>query len=85
MASSAKKKNMTPKVYKQLESSPSVTVSVLKLMMRPASLYEKTRSVVEQNFLDIEALLRFGQPKMVVRRTSGLQDFSLILTLSRMQ
>ena len=37
---------MTPKVYIQLECSLLVTISLFKLMMRPESLYEKTRSVV---------------------------------------
>ena len=36
---------MTLKVYKHLKGGLLVTISLLKLMMRPKSLYEKTRSV----------------------------------------
>ena len=40
IASSAKKKGMTPKVEKQLACSLLVTISLFKLMMRRKSLYE---------------------------------------------
>ena len=45
MASRAKKKK-TPKVKKHLEGGLLVTISLLKQMTRPESLYENTRSVV---------------------------------------
>ena len=45
MASSAKKKTYDSKSKKHLEGGLLVTISVLKLMRRPESLYENTRSV----------------------------------------
>ena len=40
MASSAKKKNKTPKFLKHLEGGLLVIISLLKLMMRPIAHYE---------------------------------------------
>ena len=45
MASSAKKKKYDSKSKKHLEGGLLVIISLLKLMMRPESLYENTRSV----------------------------------------
>ena len=45
MASSAKKKKYDSKSKRHLEGCLLVTISLLKLMTRPKSLYEKTRSV----------------------------------------
>ena len=46
MVSSAKKKKYDSKSLKTLlECSLLVTISLFKLMMRPESIYEKTRSV----------------------------------------
>ena len=47
MASSAKKKNKTPKFLKHSEGGLLVIISLLKLMMRPISLYENRRSVAK--------------------------------------
>ena len=44
MASSAKKKNKTPRVFKHLEGGLLVIISLLKLMTRPIAHYENTRS-----------------------------------------
>ena len=45
MASSAKKKNKTPKFLKHSEGGLLVIISLLKLMTRPIAHYENTRSV----------------------------------------